>query len=220
MAEIMQDSSNYSDSGPGPGNPGSTSSSLLERVKAGDPEGWRRLVYLYTPLVLAWCRRTGLRTQDAEDVAQEVLKTIATKFATFTEAEQPGSFRRWLYSITRNKLGDAYRRQRAEPPAAGGSDAQDVLAQLPADPSETSDDAEDPSERALLCRRAMELVRAEFEPQTWEAAWRLAVEGHCPADVAADLGVSVSTVYSAKSRVLRRLREELKGLGIEVDTQS
>src|SRR5262249_17821465 len=112
MPRIMQDSKNHSDSKRGTRNPGSTSSSLLERVKTGDPEGWRRLVYLYTPLVLWWCRRVGLRTQDAEDVAQEVFKTLALKFADFTKGEQAGSFRRWLCTITRNKLGNAISRKR------------------------------------------------------------------------------------------------------------
>jgi hypothetical protein len=102
----MQDSKNHSDSKPGTRNPGATSYSLLERVKTGDPESWRRLVYLYTPLVLYWCRRVGLRTQDAEDVAQEVFKTLALKFDDFTQGEQAGSFRRWLFTITRNKLGN------------------------------------------------------------------------------------------------------------------
>jgi RNA polymerase sigma-70 factor (ECF subfamily) len=58
----------------------------------------------------------------------------------------------------------------------------------------------------------MKLVRDEFEAQTWEAAWRVVVEGQRPADVATDLGMSRGAVYMAKSRVLSRLREELQGL--------
>jgi RNA polymerase sigma-70 factor (ECF subfamily) len=64
----------------------------------------------------------------------------------------------------------------------------------------------------IISRRAMELVRAEFEPRTWEAWWKTAVEGRPAADVAADLGMSVTAVYKAKSRVLLRLRQELAGL--------
>jgi RNA polymerase sigma-70 factor (ECF subfamily) len=185
---------------------------LLERVQGDDREGWQRLVALYTPLVLWWCRRNGLDPTDAEDVAQEVFKTVVAKVGDFTPAGSGGSFRRWLYSITHHKLGDHYRRRRHAAPAAGGSSAQEFLRQLPAAPdSDSAADAE-ASERAILCRHAMELVRGEFEPRTWEAAWRLAVDNQCPADVAADLGVSVSTVYSAKSRVLSRLREELRGV--------
>jgi RNA polymerase sigma-70 factor (ECF subfamily) len=64
----------------------------------------------------------------------------------------------------------------------------------------------------ILSRRAVELVRAEFEPCTWEAWWKTAVEGRQAADVAADMGMSLAAVYKAKSRVLLRLRQELAGL--------
>jgi RNA polymerase sigma-70 factor (ECF subfamily) len=61
-------------------------------------------------------------------------------------------------------------------------------------------------------RRALELVSGEFESRTWQAFWRSAVEGDAPADVAADLGISVWAVYKARSRVLQRLREEFAEL--------
>ena len=59
--------------------------------------------------------------------------------------------------------------------------------------------------------RALQSIRAEFEKRTWQAFWQTTVEGRLPADVAADLGITRSTVYSAKSRVLQRLRDELDG---------
>jgi RNA polymerase sigma-70 factor (ECF subfamily) len=52
----------------------------------------------------------------------------------------------------------------------------------------------------------------EFQPATWQAFWGLTVEGKSGAEVAAELGLSVDAVYAAKSRVLRRLRQELDGL--------
>ena len=63
----------------------------------------------------------------------------------------------------------------------------------------------------ILSRRAVELVRAEFEKRTWEAWWKTAVEGRPAADVAAEMGMSFAAVYKAKSRVLLRLRQELAG---------
>lgn len=65
-------------------------------------------------------------------------------------------------------------------------------------------------------RRALDLVRAEFENRTWDAFWRTAIDGQPAGDVAAQLGMSLHAVYKAKSRVLRRLRQELAGL---VETQ-
>jgi RNA polymerase sigma-70 factor (ECF subfamily) len=63
--------------------------------------------------------------------------------------------------------------------------------------------------RARVVARALELMRAEFEPATWRACWEFVVNDRPAADVAAELGVTVNAVYLAKGRVLRRLREEL-----------
>ncbi len=64
----------------------------------------------------------------------------------------------------------------------------------------------------LVVSIGLDLVRAEFENRTWEAFRRAVVEGQSPAQIAADLGMTIQAVYQAKSRVLRRLRQELDGL--------
>ncbi|MBC7855236.1 MAG: hypothetical protein IAF94_17540 [Pirellulaceae bacterium] len=72
--------------------------------------------------------------------------------------------------------------------------------------------ADDANGHADLIRRALELVRPEFADHTWQACMQTAVEGRRPADVAADLEMTVGAVYVARSRVLKRLRVELAGL--------
>lgn len=191
-------------------DPGSVSSTLLERVKARRPEAWSRLVDLYGPVVYRWSRQSGVGPEDAADLVQEVFRAVATHVADFRRARPGDSFRAWLATITRNKIRDHFRR-RDRPRARGGTDAQQQLLQVPG-PSETSATSA-PDGRAdadgLLSRRALDLIRAEFENRTWEAFWRSAIEGHCPGHIAEDLGISVNAVYKAKSRVLRRLRREL-----------
>jgi RNA polymerase sigma-70 factor (ECF subfamily) len=185
---------------------------LVERVKDGDADAWRRLLSLYGPLVFWWCHRKGLRQPDAEEISQEVFLTVSSKVTSFTKHWEHGSFRAWLRRITANKLGDYFRRRRAEPPARGTSSAQEFLAQVPADSSDSSADGDDESERGILYRRALEVIRSEFEPRSWEAVWQTAVEGRRAADVAAALGMTPNAVYIAKSRILARLHEELAGL--------
>jgi RNA polymerase sigma-70 factor (ECF subfamily) len=190
--------------------PSSISSTLLERVRARRPEAWERLVDLYGPVVYRWCRQAALRPEDAADLVQEVFAAVAAHVAEFRRDRPGDSFGAWLRTITRNRIRDHYRRRQGKPEARGGTDAQQQLAQIgeppePSDPSAACDDGLD----AWLSRRGLELVRAEFENRTWEAFWRTTVEGHAPAHVAEDLGMSVQAVYKAKSRVLRRLRQEL-----------
>ena len=190
----------------------STSSSLLERVKSRDQAAWERLVSLYSPLVYHWCRQAGLQAADAADVGQEVFQAVARKVADFRHDRPGDSFRRWLRTITRNKLRDRAKRDQVGEVGAGGSDAQNALLQVPADDAEQVSAEQDNHEAALVYRQAVDLVRAEFQGHTWESFWRVTVEDHRPEDVARDLGVTVNVVYLAKSRVLRRLRDEFAGL--------
>jgi RNA polymerase sigma-70 factor (ECF subfamily) len=189
--------------------PGSTSVSLLERVKAHDQDAWRRLVQLYGPLVYQWCRRWELRHDDVADVFQEVFQAVAAQIPSFRRDRPGDSFRGWLWTITRHKLADHFRRQGRVPLAAGGSDAQQRLLELPEPPTETDPSATDGS----LVHRALEHIRGEFEERTWTMFWRATVDGHATRDIAADLGVTPDAVRVAKSRILKRLRQELTDLG-------
>jgi RNA polymerase sigma-70 factor (ECF subfamily) len=178
------------------------SSSLLDRLIDNDSEAWKRIVRLYYPLVRAWCQRGGLHPQDAADVAQEVFRALATGVARFRREGGQNSFRGWLYGITQRQL--------LEPKATGGSEALAWFTGLPeadGDGSSATSLAE-VDERRHLLRRAVELLREGVKERTWQAFWRATVEGHAPADIAADLGMSVNAVYVAKARLLARLRGE------------
>jgi RNA polymerase sigma-70 factor (ECF subfamily) len=198
-----------SESSPSPSS--GTSRSLLERVQADDPAAWDRLVGLYAPLVFHWCRRWDLQDQDAADVFQEVFQSVAAHIAGFRKSRTGDTFRGWLRTITRNKIHDHFRKLGREPGGVGGTEAQLRMAELPAPAPPEEEPAGEAAERALFFR-GLDLIRAEFEPRTWQAFWRTAVDGQAPKDVADELGMTPGAVRVAKSRVLHRLREELGDL--------
>ncbi|MCY2989915.1 MAG: sigma-70 family RNA polymerase sigma factor [Planctomycetota bacterium] len=185
-----------------------TSASLLDSVKALDGRAWQRMVELYGPLVYRWCRRSQLQAADAKDVVQEVFCAVATHVADFRREEGHGGFRAWLFTITRNKVRDFYRRRCEEPTAQGGTGAYERLSGIPQEPADGALRA-DQADHVLLVRRAIRLVQNEFEERTWDMFCRVAMLGHKPAEVAASLGVGVAAVHQAKSRVFRRLRRLL-----------
>jgi RNA polymerase sigma-70 factor (ECF subfamily) len=192
--------------------PSRTSSSLLDRARAHDQAAWDRLVKLYGPLVYRWCRAAGLQAADAADVGQEVFRAVARGVAGFRRGRDDGTFRGWLRTITRTKLADFFRCQPPGGAGAGGPDGPRLLQQLPVPEGDEPSREAVADETRLLFRRAVELIRGEFAEGTWRAFWQVVAEDRRPAEVAADLGVSVNTVYLAKSRVLRRLREEFADL--------
>jgi RNA polymerase sigma-70 factor (ECF subfamily) len=164
-------------------------------------------------MVYGWCLRSGLQPADAADVGQEVFAAVARAIDGYRHDREGDTFRGWLFTITRNKIRD--RPQRPGAVGAGGTEAQRRLVEIPAEQSDDfipMTDSDRASEKKALCRRAIELIRVEFEPRTWDAFWRAFVDMQASAEIAADLGISVNAVYLAKSRILRRLREEYAAL--------
>ncbi len=190
-----------------------TSASLLERLQQRpDQEAWRRLVELYTPLIHGWLRRhADLQANDADDLTQEVLSSLVRRLPRFRHNQRPGAFRAWLRTVTVNCLRDFWRRRRGRPWAAAGGDPARLLAELEDSASGMSRVWDEEHDRHVA-GALLERVRGEFTPSTWEAFRQLALEGRSAAEVGAALGLTPNAVLIAKSRVLRRLREEGRGL--------
>ncbi len=184
----------------------STSSSLIERVQRCDPNGWRQLVDRYGSLIYYWCRHSGLQGDDAADVAQEVFQSVHRGIAEFSHEGPEATFRGWLWTITRHRLADHFRRTQAEAKPAGGTDAHQRLLELSADEPPSSATA---SAVRTRIDRALTAIRGDFSDETWQAFRRAALEERTSAEVSQELGISANAVRKAKARVLRRLREEL-----------
>lgn len=182
-----------------------TPHSLLERLRSPTEEAaWGRFVELYTPLLYHWARRFGLQQEDAADLVQEVFSILAVELPSF-RCDSKQRFRGWLWTVTRNKWRSRQRRLAVRPQEVGDADLAAVA-------DDNSDGLEETEYRKYLVGRALQIMQGEFEPTTWKACWLYVVEGRSSADVAAELGLSVNAVHLAKSRVLRRLRQELEGL--------
>jgi RNA polymerase sigma-70 factor (ECF subfamily) len=196
---------------PSPGQDGHlTPVSLLERARRNDPAAWRGLMGLYRPLVLYWCGRGGLAAEDAEDVTQEVFTSVTAHLAEFRRDRPEDTFRGWLRVITRNQLRLHHRRTQGKPCGQGGSAAWRDLNEIADAPAET--DEEERAQLGQVYRRALELVRGEFEPRTWQAFCLTVLDG-CNTDAAAaELGMSLAAVRQAKARVLRRVKQEVGDL--------
>ena len=179
----------------------------------GDGASWKRLVALYSPLVYGWCRDGGLPPGDAADVLQEVFLAVWQGRNGFAHDRKGQSFRGWLRIIARNKIADSFRVRSARGVAAGPQYALDGLA-APADSSNGSCGSGSGNEQQRVRQmldRALETVRADFEPATWRTFQLSVLQERPTAEVAGDLGMTAAAVRQAKYKVLRRLREELGG---------
>ncbi|MCH7725458.1 MAG: sigma-70 family RNA polymerase sigma factor [Planctomycetes bacterium] len=182
-----------------------TSISLLLRVRQSDDnEAWDRFVRIYTPLLIEWAQGIGLAANDADDLVQDVLTVLLRELPNF-EYDSDKSFRGWLRTIATNRGRDFLRRRNRGARAV----AAEILDNKPSDNHDSFAEAEYTQH---IVGRALELMQAEFAESTWRACWECVFNDRAAADVADQLGITVNAVYVAKSRVLRRLRQELKGL--------
>jgi RNA polymerase sigma-70 factor (ECF subfamily) len=189
-----------------------TSVSLLERLR-GRPDNatWKQLVDLYTPLLRGWLRRHLVPHEDVDDLVQEVLAVLVRELPTFQYDPGRGSFRGWLRAITVNRLRNFWRARKTRPLATGDSDLARKLAELE-DPHSTLSQIWNQDHDRHVTNRLLETIAGEFEGPSWQAFRRLAIDGAKPSIVAAELGISLTAVYLAKFRVLKRLRQEIAGL--------
>lgn len=187
---------------------GSTSASLIARIKRREPDAWRKMADVYTPLVYGWARRGGLGDADAADVVQEVFRSVFGHVADFDSQNQGKSFRVWLWAITRNQVRLFYRRRDMTSQGRGGTDFVRHLHEYP----DWIDDEQEPvtsSDHLALLQRTLIVIRNDFDETTWRAFWRLTVENHTTSEISAELGIGPGAVRQAKYRVLCRLREAM-----------
>ena len=193
---------------------------LLTRLRDGrDGDAWRDFFDLYGPVVYRFARNRGLQDADAADLMQDVLRSVARNAPRMEYDPKRGTFRGWLYTVTRNKIYNFLSSQRHRPKAIGDSDAHERLEAVAAR-EEGGPDAEWEREyQQRLTDRAMDLVKSEFQPATWQAFWGTAVEGKPAGEVGSGLKMSPGAVYVAKSRVLARLRDEVRRMLDEEDAE-
>ena len=185
---------------------------MLSRAKLRDSQAWSELVDLYGPLVSHWSLRCGLSRQQAADCVQEVFASVARSLGGYQAQRENGSFRAWLWTITCNKAKDVYRRDRYHPVPPGGSTALANLEQLAEEEEIPAREPTDADQLSQLVSRGLAQVQVEFQPRTWDMFRRVVIDQLPTGLVAEEFRVSPAAVRQARSRVLRRLRQQLGDL--------
>jgi RNA polymerase sigma-70 factor (ECF subfamily) len=188
-----------------------TPHSLLERLRTGpDEKSWQKLVALYQPWLNGYLRLQNLPAGDVDDLVQDTLTILVKELPHFRHDLRRGAFRRWLRTITWNRLRVYWRTRR---PASAADDARvaTLLAQLE-DPQSDLSRHWEREHNLHVVRRLLELLESDFEPRTWQAFHKVTLGGKSTAEAAQELGMSPVAVRIAKSRVLTRFRQEIAGL--------
>lgn len=186
-----------------------TRNSLLLRLKGEGDGAWQEFLGVYEQALYTFCRSKGLQDADALDVKQDVFSAVLAQIDNWNLDSRRGSFRGWLLTVARNIAVDRIR-QRSRPGAmpSGNADDATALAEVP-EISEAEESAFAFEYRRASLQWAAKQVRREVHATTWKSFWQTAIENRTPAEVAEDLNVSVGSVYTAKCRVVARLRDRV-----------
>lgn len=185
-----------------------TRQSLIVRLKSNSDIAWSEFLTVYEQAIFRFCRGRGLQDADAKDVTQEVFSALHGRLDTWDAQANRGSFRGWLFQVARNIAVDSIRERSRKPIS---SEAHLAELRQPQDAEATAFQFE---YRRALFYWAAEKVRCEVQATTWRCFWESAVLNRAPVEVAEELGVTIGTLYTAKCRVMARIRERIATLSI------
>ncbi len=206
-----------------------TRASLLERLKNWDSQtSWQEFFDAYWRLLYSVALQAGLTDTEAQEVVQETLVAVARKINGFKTDPNRGSFSAWLMRLTRGRIADQFRKRRsAKRPIL----ARDVLAPSLDETGSSSDPLNrfaDPVHDQMetlwsrewqknLMARALERVKRQVSAWQYQIFDLHVLQGLTAPDTARTVQVSIASVYMAKSRVSRLLKQAMKAVRRESD---
>ena len=192
-----------------------TRASLLLQLGDKSEDAWAEFLSVYEKALFRFCCSKGLQEADCEDVLQDVLTAVMKKVSSWDHDQSKGKFRGWLFQVARNVAVDVIDRKAKKVTASGDSQVAMMLAEVPdSNPQETTFEIE--YQRALF-DWASQQVKSEVKEVTWLSFCKTAIDGEQAEKVASQLGISIGSVYTAKCRVVARIRDKISELDEGVD---
>ncbi|MEM1331468.1 MAG: sigma-70 family RNA polymerase sigma factor [Planctomycetota bacterium] len=181
-----------------------TTTALLEGLgrSVDDGTAWATLDARYQPLLINLGRRYGLTNAEAADAAQDTMLDFLKAYREGRYDPGKGRLRSWMIGIHRRRMIDIVR-DRSKRNVVGGATIAD---QEPGDAE--LEHAWDEERAQIVLEDAMRALREESgtADRTIRAFELVGLRGLTASAAAEQLGMSVSDVYVAKSRCLKRLR--------------
>ncbi|MEM7558000.1 MAG: sigma-70 family RNA polymerase sigma factor [Planctomycetota bacterium] len=188
-----------------------TRQSLLLALGQRSDDAWTEFLEVYENALFRYCRSKGLQDADARDVTQEVLSAVHKRIPSWDLDESRGSFRAWLFRVARNISVDEIQRRSKSAIASGDTQVAEMLSQVPEVPEGSQVEFDEEYRRSLL-DWASRQVKSDFRETTWRCFRMTAIEGMSAEQVASALNVPIGSVYTAKCRVVARIRSKIREL--------
>jgi RNA polymerase sigma factor (sigma-70 family) len=188
-----------------------TRRSLLTRLKRSDDhDGWQRFFDTYASVIHAFGIRAGLTPAEADDALQETLLSVAKEMPEFRYDPARGSFKAWLFLISRRRIADQFRRRmRAQ---RDGNDVLEAVAEAPDPNAHALSPLWDEEWRENQLQIAIERVKSRVGARQWQMFDLAALQNWPTEKICSLLGVNRAQIYMARMRINRLLKAEVRSL--------
>jgi RNA polymerase sigma-70 factor (ECF subfamily) len=190
-----------------------TTTTILQKLcDFENRDAWERLVDRFRRPIMSFVREVGVASADCEDVAQGTLLAFAEGIRAGKYDRTRGRLSRWLFGLAYYQALRRRRKDAHDPPAPNGERSDGAGAE----PESAVAHVWDRVWERFILDKGIEQARREFAPEIFRAFELVVLEDLPPAEAARSLGTSVKSVYNAKHRVLKRVREliaEVEDLG-------
>lgn len=189
-----------------------TRKTLLSKIRAGNEIGWQEFYEIYKIPILAMTNKYGWDNTDTPDLIQQVMLAVFNNGKFSYDQEKGTKFRTWLGTITRYKMNDIFRKKCRKdkntiPVSQKDNESPDMDI-----PVEIFDKIWNAAYAEHVVAQAMEQLKLEVEPATYQAFEMLTLQEASAPEVAKATGMSVDNVYILKTRCLSRLKRKMKEL--------
>lgn len=194
-----------------------TRQSLLSRLRDwNDQESWKLFFDTYWRLIYKSATRAGLSNAEAQDAVQETVVSVMKSMPEFRYDPKKGSFKSWLMQVTKWRINDQFRKRQREIQHKFDDHATDLLDSIPDENGcklEANWDEEWEQNQAEV---VIERVKQKVDPAHYQI-FDLYVFKQWPVlKIATSLRISPATVYVAKHRIGKIIKQELKKLNSEL----
>ncbi len=194
-----------------------TRQSLLTRLKDwDDKEGWQRFFDTYWKLIYAVAIKSGLTDAEAKDAVQETVLAVAKRMHDFKYDPALGSFKGWLFHLTRWKVGDQFRRRqrRLIRHAVAPEDTvrTATIERVPDPDSMNLEGLWEEEWRKNLMDAALQRIKRKVNAKDYQIFHFYVLKDWPVQEVVETLGVTSDQVYQAKSRLMPQLIKEVEYL--------
>ena len=179
-----------------------------------DQRSWDEFYRSYWRLIYSVAIKAGLREDEAWDVVQETVLTIAKQTLKNTYDPERGSFKMWLWNVTRWRINDQFRQRgkvSATPAstADGGDSSREPVENIPDTSNNNFTEIWEREWQQNVMKAALERVKMRVSPRQYQIFDYNVLQGMNATEVRRRLGVSMAQVYLAKHRVGSILKKEI-----------